>query len=164
MGNDGRDSQNRLGLLLVRERLISPLQLHKAIETQRSMGGRLGHHLINLGFIREDELTAFLSKQYGVPSINLSGFEIDPEVLEILPKEIVSRHQVLPINRAWQHDHHRDERSVEPLRDRRREVHHELPRGSRRRIRHRDGGSDQPLLLRGAVSKRRPSKTNGQGR
>ena len=100
MGKDGRDSQNRLGELLVKEKLISPLQLHKAIETQRSIGGRLGHQLTKLGYIEEDELTAFLSKQYGVPSINLSAFEIDPDVLKILPKEDVSRHQVIPVNRS----------------------------------------------------------------
>jgi type IV pilus assembly protein PilB len=100
MGKDGRDSQNRLGELLVKEKLISPLQLHKAIETQRSIGGRLGHQLTKLGYIEEDELTAFLSKQYGVPSINLSAFEIDPEVLKILPKEVVARHQVIPVNRS----------------------------------------------------------------
>jgi catechol 2,3-dioxygenase-like lactoylglutathione lyase family enzyme len=58
------------------------------------------HHLAKLGYIEEDELTAFLSKQYGVPSINLSNFEIDPEVLKILPEEVVGRHQVLPLHRA----------------------------------------------------------------
>jgi hypothetical protein len=100
MGKHGRDGQNRLGELLVKEKLISPMQLLKAIETQRSIGGRLGDQLIKLGYIDEDELTAFLSKQYGVPSINLSAFEIDPEVLKILPKEVVSRHQVIPVNRS----------------------------------------------------------------
>jgi hypothetical protein len=100
MGKDGRARENRLGELLVKEELISPLQLQKAIEMQRSFGGPLGHQLARLGYIEEDELTAFLSKQYGVPSINLSAFEIDPEVLKILPKEVVSRHQVIPVNRS----------------------------------------------------------------
>ncbi|MBM4392025.1 MAG: type IV-A pilus assembly ATPase PilB [Deltaproteobacteria bacterium] len=90
----------RLGDLLVRENLISPLQLQKAMETQRSTGGRLGHQLTKLGFIEENELTAFLSKQYGVPSINLSDFEIDAEVLKVIPKEVVVRHQVIPINKS----------------------------------------------------------------
>ncbi len=90
----------RLGELLVREKLISPLQLQKAMETQRSTGGRLGHQLTKLGYIEENELTAFLSKQYGVPSINLSDFEIDAEVLKLIPKEVVVRHQVIPINKS----------------------------------------------------------------
>lgn len=93
-------SQNRLGELLVREKLISPLQLQKAMETQRSTGGRLGHQLTRLGYIDENELTAFLSKQYGVPSINLHDFDIDAEVLKVIPKEVVIRHQVIPINKA----------------------------------------------------------------
>ncbi|MFZ5475772.1 MAG: type IV-A pilus assembly ATPase PilB [Myxococcota bacterium] len=93
-------SSGRLGELLVREKLISPLQLQKAMEGQRSSGGRLGHQLTKLGYIDENELTAFLSKQYGVPSINLADFEVDPEVLKLLPKEVVVRHQVLPITRS----------------------------------------------------------------
>jgi len=70
------------------------------MDGQRSSGGRLGAQLAKLGYIDENELTAFLSKQYGVPSINLSDFEIEPEVLKLIPKELVVRHQVMPINRA----------------------------------------------------------------
>jgi type IV pilus assembly protein PilB len=90
----------RLGELLVREKLITPLQLQKAVTDQRGTGGRLGHHLTKLGYIEENELTSFLSQQYGVPAINLSDFEIDAEVLKLVPREVVQRHQVIPINRA----------------------------------------------------------------
>ena len=90
----------RLGELLVREKLITPLQLQKAVTDQRSTGGRLGHHLTKLGYIEENELTSFLSQQYGVPSINLSDFEIDQEVVKLVPREVVQRHQVIPVNRA----------------------------------------------------------------
>lgn len=90
----------RLGELLVREKLITPLQLQKAVVEQRSTGGRLGHHLTKLGYIEENELTSFLSQQYGVPSINLSDFEIDGDVLKLVPREVVQRHQVIPVNRA----------------------------------------------------------------
>jgi type IV pilus assembly protein PilB len=93
-------SSQRLGELLVREKLITPLQLQSAMEEQRGQGGRLGYQLTKLGYIEENELTAFLSKQYGVPSINLAEFEIDPEVLKLVPKEVVMRHQVIPVNRA----------------------------------------------------------------
>jgi type IV pilus assembly protein PilB len=68
---------SRLGELLVRENLISLQQLQKAQEEQRKQGGRLGVQLTKLGFIDEQDLTTFLSKQYGVPSINLAEFEID---------------------------------------------------------------------------------------
>jgi type IV pilus assembly protein PilB len=93
-------TNHRLGEMLVRENLISPLQLQKAMETQRATGGRLGHQLTKLGYIEENELTSFLSKQYSVPSINLRDFEIDAEVLKLIPKEVVVRHQVLPINKS----------------------------------------------------------------
>ena len=90
----------RLGELLVRENLISLQQLQKAQESQRKNGGRLGFNLTRLGYIEESELTAFLSKQYGVPSINLAEFEIDPEVIKLVPQEVSEKHQVVPVNRA----------------------------------------------------------------
>src|SRR5215467_1291327 len=90
----------RLGELLVRENLITLQQLQAAQEQQRKTGGRLGFNLTRLGYIEESELTAFLSKQYGVPSINLSEFEIDPEVIKLVPLEVAEKHQVIPVNRA----------------------------------------------------------------
>jgi type IV pilus assembly protein PilB len=89
---------DKLGELLVKESLITPLQLKNAITAQRSSGGRLGHELTKLGYVEENELISFLSKQYSVPSINLADFEIDGEVLKLLPKEVVARHQVIPVN------------------------------------------------------------------
>ncbi len=90
----------RLGELLVREKLITPLQLQQAVEESRRSGGRLGAELTKLGFLEENELTAFLSKQYGVPSINLAEFDIDPEVVKLIPRDVVRKHQVIPINRT----------------------------------------------------------------
>ncbi len=90
----------RLGELLVRENLISLQQLQAAQEEQRKSGGRLGYNLTKLGYIEENELTQFLSKQYGVPAINLSEFEIDSEVIRLVPKEVAEKHQVIPVNRA----------------------------------------------------------------
>ena len=90
----------RLGELLVRERLITPLQLQQAVEEQRSGGGRLGYQLTKMGFIEENELTAFLSKQYGVPSIDLNEFDIESDIIKLIPKEVVLKHQVVPVNRT----------------------------------------------------------------
>jgi type IV pilus assembly protein PilB len=91
---------SRLGELLVRENLISLSQLQKAQEEQRKNGTRLGYSLTKLGIIQEDELTAFLSKQYGVPSINLAEFEISPDVITLIPPELAKRHQLIPVNRT----------------------------------------------------------------
>ncbi len=96
----GTQGNARLGELLVREKLINQVQLARAMESQRATGGRLGHQLAKLGYLEENELTAFLARQYGVPSINLSDFEIEPEVLKLLSKDLVIRHQVIPVSKA----------------------------------------------------------------
>jgi type IV pilus assembly protein PilB len=90
----------RLGELLVRENLISLQQLQKAQEEQRKTGGRIGSLLVKQGAIAEADLTGFLSKQYGVPAISLKDFDIDEEVLKLIPKATAEKHQVIPVNRA----------------------------------------------------------------
>jgi type IV pilus assembly protein PilB len=90
----------RLGELLVRENLISLQQLQKAQEESRKSGGRIGSLLVKQGSIAESDLTGFLSKQYGVPSIDLKEFEIDPEVLKLVPRATAEKHLVVPVNRT----------------------------------------------------------------
>jgi type IV pilus assembly protein PilB len=93
---------SRLGELLVRSNLITKEQLQRALEEQKSSGGqlRLGTILVKEGYISEAELTAFLSKQYSVPSINLAEFDIDPAVVKLLPVDVVQKYQAIPVNRA----------------------------------------------------------------
>ncbi len=91
---------NRLGELLVRNKLIDEKQLAKALEEQKASGGRLGASLVKLGYLKEEDLAAFLSRQYGVPSINLSEFEIDESVIKLIPPEVVQKYQLMPVNRA----------------------------------------------------------------
>src|SRR5512137_273736 len=90
----------RLGELLVRENLISLQQLQKAQEESRRSGGRIGSLLVKQGSIAESDLTGFLSKQYGVPSIDLKDFEIDPDVLKLVPQQAAEKHLVVPVNRT----------------------------------------------------------------
>src|SRR5512137_1297719 len=90
----------RLGELLVRENLVSLQQLQRAQEEQRKSGGRIGSLLVKQGAIAEADLTNFLSKQYGVPPISLKDFEIDLEVIKLVPKQTAEKHQVIPVNRA----------------------------------------------------------------
>ena len=91
---------NRLGELLVRNKLIDDKQLAKALEEQQASGGRLGASLTKLGFLKEEDLAAFLSRQYGVPSINLNEFEIDESVIKLVPTDVVQKYQLIPVNRA----------------------------------------------------------------
>jgi type IV pilus assembly protein PilB len=92
--------QLKLGELLVREGLINQQQLNETLEFQRANGGRLGHCLIKLGFVTDDEITAILSRQYGVPSINLSFFDVDPSVIKLIPLETAQKYQILPLSRV----------------------------------------------------------------
>ena len=91
---------SRLGELLLRDQIISPEQLQRAQEESRKSGDRLGNALIKTGAIPEEDLTQFLSKQYGVPAVNLGEFDIDPEVIALVPKDVAIRHRVVPVNRA----------------------------------------------------------------
>ena len=91
---------SRLGELLVRENIISLAQLQKAQDEQRNSGARLGYSLTKLGIIDEEHLTSFLSRQYGVPSINLAEFEIQLDVIQLVPPELAKRHQLMPVSRA----------------------------------------------------------------
>jgi len=90
----------RIGELLLRENLISTEELRQAQADQKSTGKRLAYSLTKLGILAEQELTEFLSKQYGVPSISLGEFEIDPEVIALVPKEVASKHTAIPVQRA----------------------------------------------------------------
>ena len=90
----------RLGAMLVSSGLITEDQLKKSLATQKSEGGRLGTILVKLGFVQEDKLMTFLSKQYGVPYVDLSKFEINPAVIKHIPAEVAQKYRIMPINRA----------------------------------------------------------------
>ncbi len=91
---------DRIGELLLREKLITEEQLQKAVEEQKRNGGRLGYNLTKLGFISEKDLTTFLSKQYGIPTVDLEHHDIDQEVVRLIPEEVAQKYQVLPISRT----------------------------------------------------------------
>jgi type IV pilus assembly protein PilB len=91
---------SKIGDLLVKENLITQQQLKEALEHQRVHGGRLGHCLIKLGFVTDDEITAILSRQYGVPSINLSFFDVDQGVVKLIPVETAQKYQIMPLSRV----------------------------------------------------------------
>jgi type IV pilus assembly protein PilB len=90
----------RLGDLLVREKVITQEQLDAALKSQKSDGGRLGSVLVKLGYLSDEDVTNFLSRQYGVPAINLNYFEIDPAVVKLVPQETARRYQILPLSRV----------------------------------------------------------------
>jgi type IV pilus assembly protein PilB len=90
----------RIGELLLKEKRISAEQLQEALNYQRTNGGKLGANLVKLGYVKDEEITALLSKQYGVPSIALNQFEIDPVVIKLVPAETARKYQIVPLSRA----------------------------------------------------------------
>src|SRR5580765_7662714 len=90
----------RIGELLLKEKRITPEQLQQALNHQKTNGGKLGHNLVSLGLVKDEEITALLSRQYGVPSINLTQFDIDPAVIKLIPAETANKYQIVPLSRA----------------------------------------------------------------
>ncbi|MCK5222465.1 MAG: type II secretion system protein GspE, partial [Candidatus Aminicenantes bacterium] len=78
----------KLGDFLLSDKLITKEQLDQALETQKKEPGKLGSILIRLGFVSEEDIAQALSKQFGYPSINLSKFEIDEKVVDLIKPEI----------------------------------------------------------------------------
>ena len=90
----------RIGELLVEAGLITNEQLEEALKSQKQFGGRLGSILVKMGIISEDSVTSFLSQQYGVPSINLDDFEIDPGICKLVPLKTAMKYEIIPISRV----------------------------------------------------------------
>ena len=91
---------SRLGEILIKESLITSDQLRQALEHQKTNGGRLGTCLMKLGFVSDDEITGVLSRQYGVPSINLKYYEVDASVIKLIPQDTAVRYQIVPLSRV----------------------------------------------------------------
>ena len=92
-------SGERIGELLIREGLITREALDKALQEQKNTGMRLGYNLVKLGFIDEVDLTRMLARQYRMPAVDLSNFEVDARIAKLIPAELAQRHLVLPLKR-----------------------------------------------------------------
>src|SRR5262245_57952157 len=90
----------RIGELLLKEKLITAEQLQQALGQQKSNGGKLGYNLVKMGFVKDEQITALLSKQYGVPAINLANFKIDLTIIKLVPTETARKYQIIPLSRS----------------------------------------------------------------
>ena len=90
----------RIGELLLKEQRITPAQREEALELQKSNGGKLGYNFVKLGFVQDGEIASLLSKQYGVPSIDLSQFDIDAGVIKLVPAATAQKYEIVPVSRA----------------------------------------------------------------
>jgi type IV pilus assembly protein PilB len=90
----------KLGDLLLKQKLITQDQLDTALKLQREEGGKIGEALVRVGAVSEGDITETLSQQFGVPSIDLAHFEIDPAVIKVVPGEVARKYGVLPVNKT----------------------------------------------------------------
>src|SRR6266550_351938 len=92
-------TSDKLGEILLREGLITQDQLKKALLEQKNTGMRLGYTLVKLGFIEETEISKMLARQYRMPAVDLSRFEVDAKIIKLLPPDVAIKHTVLPLKR-----------------------------------------------------------------
>ncbi len=99
-GSDAAVMSSKLGEMLLKAGMISQEQLNLALDQQEKSGGRLGFNLVKLGIVSEEEITSLLSEQFGVPAINLRHFEIDQQVVKLIPAEVAQKYLIVPVNRT----------------------------------------------------------------
>ena len=85
--------------IFVEQKLIKEPDLAKALEVQRQKGGSLSDILVEMGCISKNDLMVALSNELGIPPINLSRYKIDPNVVQLIPKKIAKRYQMVPISK-----------------------------------------------------------------
>lgn len=89
----------QLGELLIERGIINEAQLEKALALQKGKGGLIGEILVGLGFAREEDIAQALTAQYGFPYLPLSNYEIDPEIVGIVPSRVARQYLLIPIDK-----------------------------------------------------------------
>ncbi|MFA4991930.1 MAG: ATPase, T2SS/T4P/T4SS family [Candidatus Omnitrophota bacterium] len=92
--------KDRLAELLIDNKVISKEELHKALKQQKEKGGSIRSILVQSGFISEKDLMSALSQGLGIPPIILSRFKLDPELLKLIPSEVVKKYQMIPVSKV----------------------------------------------------------------
>ena len=90
----------QLGELLIERGVINQSQLDKALTVQKEKGGLIGEVLVELGFVKEEDITQALTVQYGFPYLPLSNYEINPEVINIIPSRVVRQYLFVPLDKV----------------------------------------------------------------
>jgi type IV pilus assembly protein PilB len=89
----------QLGELLIERNIITQEQLDKALSAQKEKGGLIGEVLVELGFCKEEEIAQALTAQYGFPYLPLASYEINPDVISIVPSRVAGHYLLIPIDR-----------------------------------------------------------------
>jgi len=90
----------RIGDMMLREGLLTKESLAKALQEQaNNPGQRLGLTVVKMGLVPETEVVRMLARQFRMPAVDLSRFEVDPRLLKLIPADLASKHTVLPLKR-----------------------------------------------------------------
>lgn len=89
----------QLGELLVERGVIDPRQLEKALSIQKEKGGLIGEILVDLGFAKEEDIAQSLTAQYGFPFLPLANYEINADVISIIPARVAKQYVLIPIDK-----------------------------------------------------------------
>jgi type IV pilus assembly protein PilB len=89
----------QLGELLVEKGVIDKRQLEKAVSSQKERGGLIGEIIVELGFAKEEDIAQALTTQYGFPYLPLSNYEINPEIVQIIPARVARQYLLIPVDR-----------------------------------------------------------------
>ena len=95
----GRIIDKQLGELLMERGLISKQQLDEALALQKDKGGLIGEILVDLGFAKEEEIAKTLTAQYGFPYLPLSNYEVDSQIINIIPGRVARQYLLIPIDK-----------------------------------------------------------------
>ena len=90
----------RIGELLVETGGATQAGVDEALAGQKAAGGRLGSRLVGLGLARDADVAAALSRQFGVPFIELGRFDVDPAVIALLPAATARKYETVPLSRT----------------------------------------------------------------
>lgn len=91
--------KEQLGELLIKQGLINPDQLNKALTMQKEKGGLIGEILVELGYTKEEDIAQALTAQYGFPYLPLTNYEINPEILKVIPRRVAQQYLLVPIDK-----------------------------------------------------------------
>ncbi len=90
----------KLGELLVERKIIKEPELQKALQIQKEKGGLLGSILVLLGFATEEQIAQALTTQYGFPYLPLKNYEIDPEIVKLIPRNVAEQYALIAIDKV----------------------------------------------------------------
>jgi len=99
MPNIKRVVQKQLGGLLLDRGVINEEQLNKALKTQKEKGGLIGHILVSLGYVKEEEIAQAITVQYGFPYLPLECYEVNIEAMKLIPQNVAEHYNLIAIDK-----------------------------------------------------------------